>query len=66
MADFCKKCSEKMFGEDFKELAGISTEQNDKDELYASVICEGCGFIQVNSKGECISEDCLEKGHKDV
>lgn len=66
MADFCKKCSIDMFGEDFNDLAGISTLEDDAKELYANVICEGCGCVQVNSKGECISEDCLKKGHKNA
>lgn len=63
MAEFCKQCSIEMFGKDFGDLKGLSTEQHDKDELYCCVICEGCGHIQVDSNGACISENCL-KNHK--
>lgn len=64
MADFCKQCSIKMFGKDFKELAGLVPEE-DAAAGFATdvVICEGCGPIQVNIHGECISEDCECAGH---
>jgi hypothetical protein len=26
------------------------------------VICEGCGLIQVDQLGQCISKDCLKQG----
>lgn len=65
MAEFCKQCSEELFGQDFGDLSGLSTDQHDKDKLYCCVICEGCGAIQVNSKGECISKDCLKNHNKD-
>lgn len=60
MADFCKQCSEAMFGEDHKELAGLSTEDDTKQGLYPVVICEGCGHVQVDHEGKCVSEDCFE------
>jgi hypothetical protein len=59
MADFCKQCSEEHFGEDFKELAGLSTEERVKEGYYAVVMCEGCGPIQVDVEGRCISSDCV-------
>lgn len=52
MADFCKQCSEDMFGKDFKELAGLITEEEVKEGLGAVVVCEGCGPIRVNHLGE--------------
>jgi len=58
MADFCRQCSTEMFNEDFRELAGLSTKEDTEKGLYALVICEGCGPIQVNHEGECISKDC--------
>ncbi len=61
MADFCKQCSEEMFGEDFGDLAGMAP--YDKEGLYPVVICEGCGPIQVDNEGRCISTDC-EGVHK--
>lgn len=31
--------------------------------LYAVVLCEDCGPIQVNANGDCISGDCFKPGH---
>lgn len=60
MADFCQQCSITGFGEDFGDLKGI-TKQEDWDKgLSCLVICEGCGGIQVDPDGRCISKDCLE------
>ena len=65
MADFCKQCSIENFGQDFGELANLITEEDTKNGLVSSpVICEGCGIIQVNHLGECVSEDCMCNGHK--
>ena len=50
MADFCQKCSIRIFGEDMKDLAGLCKE----DEMSA-VLCEGCGMIWVNSLGERVA-----------
>jgi len=67
MADFCKQCSIEIFGEDFGDLSDITTKMKTKDGIYAFVICEGCGIIQVDHEGKCISNDCLKNGHvKDV
>ena len=62
MADFCTECSMEMFNKDFEELAGLSTAEDTKNDLFPCVICEGCGFIQVDHTGKCISETCL-RGH---
>lgn len=62
MADFCKQCSIDLFGQDYGDLKGI-TKQNDWENGGACVvICEGCGFIQVDPEGNCVSQDCIEKG----
>lgn len=58
MADFCKECSVEMFGKDFEELAGLSTEKDTAAGLFPVVICEGCGPIQVDHTGKCVSTDC--------
>jgi hypothetical protein len=63
VADFCKQCSLDHFGEDFKELAGLSTEEDTKNGRYALTICEGCGPVLVDHNGVCVSKDCLENGH---
>jgi hypothetical protein len=57
VADFCKQCSET----DYKDLAGLSTEEDTKAGLYPVVLCEGCGPTQVNHLGECVSVDCIKK-----
>lgn len=55
MADFCKKCSIEMFGKDCEDFKG--------SEMFQLAICEGCGVIQVDPDGNCISDDCLCEGH---
>lgn len=64
MADFCKQCSIETFGEDFEDMKGLVTEAEYGEGYLACVLCEGCGSIQVNPEGECVSKDCLELGHK--
>lgn len=64
MADFCKQCSTVMFGYDYGELAGITPVEDWNEGRACVVICEGCGVIQVDPQGRCVSEDCMEKGHK--
>ena len=60
MADFCLECSINTFGKDFKDLANI-TSQKDWDKGLAQVVfCEGCGVIQVDPDGNCVSSDCME------
>jgi len=66
MADYCKQCSIEIFGEDFGELAGLLTPDDDNKELAALALCEGCGVIQVSSDGSCVSSDCLAGGHRSV
>lgn len=48
MSDFCRDCSEIMFGHDFRELALPSAGPTNR------VICEGCGETLVNPDGECL------------
>lgn len=61
MADFCKACSIDLFGEDLEDLADITKEEDFKKGLAYIVTCEGCGFIQVDPEGNCLSKDCLSK-----
>jgi len=58
MADFCKKCSIEMFGNDYGDLAKLSTPEQTAEGLFPVVICESCGTIQVDHTGECVSPDC--------
>lgn len=61
MADFCMQCSLDSFGKDYGDLKGLSTKEDTENNLYVITICEGCGVIQVDHKGRCISKDCFEK-----
>lgn len=66
MASFCKQCSEDLLGEDYGDMAEIVSEEEEAKGLMALVLCEGCGPIQVNRAGECLSVDCDEcHGKKD-
>jgi len=56
MADYCKQCSETMFGKDFGDFAGMITEEKAKKGFGAIALCEGCGNILVNHGGKRISE----------
>ena len=66
MADFCLQCAKKHLGlsGDKNDLSGLSTPEDTKNKLYPLVLCEGCGPIQVDHTGRCVSTDCIEKGHK--
>lgn len=63
MAEFCKQCSERLFGKDFQDFTGLTTTQDEKDGKAAVVLCEGCGTIQVDTTGKCVSKDCLDPNH---
>lgn len=58
MAEFCKQCADDM---GFPESDFVNPDL--KHGLYNTVLCEGCGWTNVNSKGECVSTDCLQEGH---
>ena len=60
MADFCKQCSEEMWGEDTRDLAASPGEEYER--LYT--LCEDCGPTVVNHDGHCIGA-CTKK-HGDV
>jgi hypothetical protein len=65
MAEFCRQCSWEDFQEDQSDLDHFGRGQPplEPDHGYPC-ICEGCGFILVDEKGSCISDDCIRKGHK--
>jgi hypothetical protein len=62
MADFCRACSLEHFDKDYEDLRGATTSDMQNKGKFAVVICEGCGCIQVDINGSCISEDCSLKG----
>lgn len=61
MADFCRECSIATFGYDTGDhrLGKLPADH------YWEVICEGCGFIQVDELGNCMRCDLMQtrKGH---
>jgi hypothetical protein len=58
MADFCKQCSEEIFGEDHGDLKPLNPEPLEAGEGYA-VLCEGCGPTLVDNEGKCLW-NCLK------
>lgn len=65
MADFCKACTEQMFGvfaAENNDMKDLTSQEGWDNGLAASVLCEGCGPIQVDPQGNCVSSDCLEHG----
>lgn len=63
MSEFCKACSIDIFGEDSKDFVGITTKEAFAQGLACVVLCEGCGPIQVDPEGICISKNCLCNHH---
>lgn len=64
MADFCVQCAEAMsLGTD--DLAGLTSKADWAQGGAVVVLCEECGYVQVDSEGYCISKDCAhEHGRK--
>lgn len=60
MADFCKQCSIQMFNHDYKELAGLLSDQD--DPYVDMALCETCGYVAVNENGECVDPACAYHG----
>lgn len=62
MADYCRQCSHDHLGmpRDCKgDFHGITKPEDWAQGLSVPVICEGCGFIQVDPEGFCIG-GCYE------
>lgn len=64
MADFCRQCHPEFYEGRKGDLEGLSTKADTEAGRYPVVLCEGCGPIQVDHEGNCVSDDCLERGHK--
>lgn len=50
MADFCNQCEPSLGG-----LENLTTQEDEEKGLFCVVLCEGCGPIQVDSRGNCVS-----------
>lgn len=65
MADFCWQCTEELHGKDvspINDFRGISHWWDTYIfKKFPVVLCEGCGPIQVDPKGRCISKDCYKR-----
>lgn len=61
MAEFCKQCANEL---GFPESDFIDSAL--KPGYYNTNLCEGCGYIQTNHKGECINFDCGKHGHNEI
>lgn len=64
MADFCKACSKELFEVDGQDFVGLTSKEAWAEGKAAVVICEGCGMIQVDPAGNCVSNDCLKTGQE--
>ena len=58
MADFCQQCSHALSWGDGRDLAGLTSAEDEAQGLFALALCEGCGPIQVDANGRCVSQDC--------
>lgn len=57
MADFCKECAIKTWGQDTGDVAGLC-----KEDEMVSVLCEGCGgYIMVDHTGQRIEEQGIQR-----
>jgi hypothetical protein len=65
VAEFCRQCTieDGLPGGNYEEgrgdLQGVTSHSDWEQGLAVVVICEGCGPIQVDPEGNCVSEDCL-------
>lgn len=62
MADFCMQCCRDVLGlggpefpDGYSDFEGITTEEAWAEGRAACVLCEGCGPIQVDPQGRCVS-----------
>lgn len=63
MADFCVECAKEMWGSKIpSDFVGMTKEEDTLNDRYITVLCEGCGMVQVDHEGRCVT-DCL-RHHK--
>ena len=55
VADFCYDCTEELFGQQYAKdndmTSIVSREEYEQHGITAKVLCEGCGFIEVDHRG---------------
>jgi len=59
MADYCNQCTGQHCQGDLSELSSAA---DTLKGLYPLVLCEGCGTIQVDHEGNCVSHIHHEDG----
>jgi hypothetical protein len=58
MADFCAQCAKDLFGPEVSnDLEHLWPEADFAGGKTVTVLCEGCGVIEVNYAGECVHCD---------
>ena len=55
MADFCWECGIKAWGFDPRDVADITTPEDNAAGRFAVVLCEGCGPIHVDHDGRRVA-----------
>jgi len=59
MADFCAQCAERVWGPDIpSDFRGMTKAADTLNDRFITVLCEGCGTVQVDHNGTCLT-DCL-------
>jgi hypothetical protein len=65
MADFCWQCTEELHGKSLCSKNDLRDQSFWFDtyirKKFPIVLCEGCGLIQVDHKGRCVSKDCYKR-----
>jgi hypothetical protein len=56
MADYCLQCSEDYLGMPGSDFVGVITEEDWVAGYVGNVLCEGCGFTQVDHVGRCVNQ----------
>ena len=56
MAEFCRQCNQEILGEDESDF--------NRTDAGHYVICEGCGWTEVDRDGNCISINCKKEHGK--
>jgi hypothetical protein len=56
MADFCRAHSFEVWGFDARDLAGLTSEEETKNGVYAKALCESCGeYVMVDHRGIAVT-----------
>jgi len=58
MAEFCRQCTLELRGEDFSDFDLGPLEEGG----VRAVLCEGCGFTRVDTRGVCVHTKCPKHG----